>query len=411
MHRGIVSLVLSTCLAAAAMPLAVRAQPALPAKAPDPMVFYIAKGGPDACGPGCQEWIAADGDIDPNAGVRFWELLRRIGNARKPPVYFHSRGGSVLAGLEIGRLLRGRGLTSGVGLTVPAECDRRSPADAACEQLKRSGRELAAELNTLAGGCASACVYTVLGGTVRDIRAGARLGVHDTSPAATVKRFDESGHLVDEPQVLSAEAVGRNHDAYQNLLGRYLEIMGISPDLLAAAQAVGPDKLHFLTRAEIVAFGIDRRERVESTWSLTDRPAGLDAVKVVEARAGESGAFHAAMLTLTCRDARTVRLRYEHEIGGDDASASSALRLTAGERSFPLMRLGGLAQAPNGRPRESHGAELPLAALAASAFVIETAATSGQGPDAPAVASAGVAVQGAAPALVALARRCTSRVP
>ena len=31
------------------------------------MVFYVAKGEPGACGPGCQEWIAAEGFIDPNA--------------------------------------------------------------------------------------------------------------------------------------------------------------------------------------------------------------------------------------------------------------------------------------------------------------------------------------------------------
>jgi hypothetical protein len=40
--------------------------------------------------------------------------LRKLGS-RKLPVYFHSPGGSVIAAFQIGRLLRARGLTAGVG--------------------------------------------------------------------------------------------------------------------------------------------------------------------------------------------------------------------------------------------------------------------------------------------------------
>ena len=28
---------------------------------PEPMIFFLAKGERDACGPGCSEWIAAEG--------------------------------------------------------------------------------------------------------------------------------------------------------------------------------------------------------------------------------------------------------------------------------------------------------------------------------------------------------------
>ena len=50
MHRGIVSVVLSTCLAATAMAVGARAQAFPPTKVPEtgspeqPMVFYVAKG-------------------------------------------------------------------------------------------------------------------------------------------------------------------------------------------------------------------------------------------------------------------------------------------------------------------------------------------------------------------------------
>jgi hypothetical protein len=57
---------------------------------------------------------------------------------------------------------------------------------------------------------------------------------------------------------------------------------------------------------------------------------------------------------------------------------------------------------------EGHGAELPIAALDADAFLIEAVATSGQAPNSPAPPSARLAVQGAAPTVAALARRCGS---
>ena len=110
------------------------------------------------------------------------------------------------------------------------------------------------------------------------------------------------------------------------------------------------------------------------------------------------------MLSLTCRDATTVRLQYLHQIGAATTSEPTALRVTAGSRSFPLVRLGSTAQA--GNPVETHGAELPLAVLDAATFVIEASASSGQATDNPEAAPARLAVQAAAPALAALARRC-----
>jgi hypothetical protein len=410
MHRGIVSLVLSTCLVTA-MAAVVQGQPAPPAKAPDtrspppPMVFYVARGEPGACGPGCQEWIAAEGFIDPNAEPRLWELLRKIGNDRKPPVYFQSNGGSLTAGFQLGRLLRARGFTVGVGRTMPATCDRRNPADAACDELKRSGRELAAELDTRSGVCASACVYAILGGATRDVGAGAKLAVHDTSMPPSIRSYDEHGRIVDRPLKLSAEKVRIALAAGQEAIATYLKKMGISPDLLTAAHAVSADSLHVLTRDEIVAFGIDRRETVESTWSLVDNAPGVSAVKAIEAR--EGGAFRKAALSLTCRDATTVRLQYMHETP-DAAESPPGLRITAGARSVSLVRIEAATPGAD-RPRlKTLGAELPLAALDAAAFVIEPNATSGQDSDGAAPPSVRLSVQGAAPALAALARRCTS---
>src|SRR5947207_13332748 len=68
------------------------ASPATKAPQPHPMVFFLAKGEPDACGSGCSEWIAADGQFDFDAPDRFQTFLKRLGG-RTLPVYFRTPGG------------------------------------------------------------------------------------------------------------------------------------------------------------------------------------------------------------------------------------------------------------------------------------------------------------------------------
>ena len=112
------------------------------------MVFYLAKGEPDACGQGCGEWIAAEGEFDPGAPQRLRSLLTRLGK-RKLPIFFNSPGGLRQEAMSIGRMLRERQMTAGVSETIPADC--AAPAAPACQALKRSGQELASELRNVSG--------------------------------------------------------------------------------------------------------------------------------------------------------------------------------------------------------------------------------------------------------------------
>src|SRR6185503_6941695 len=59
-----------------------------------PMTLYVAKGEPDACGPGCNEWIAADGPVDPDVVRRLGDLLDTL-KGRNLPIMFNSGGGSL----------------------------------------------------------------------------------------------------------------------------------------------------------------------------------------------------------------------------------------------------------------------------------------------------------------------------
>src|SRR5262245_25006908 len=76
---------------------------------PPPMTFFVATGEADACGSGCEAWIAADGKIDLDAALRLRKLLAKLAQ-RRLPIYLHSGGGSVLGAIELGRLIRTRNI-------------------------------------------------------------------------------------------------------------------------------------------------------------------------------------------------------------------------------------------------------------------------------------------------------------
>ena len=99
----------------------VRPSQRIPASAAAPIAFYVVKGAADACGRGCDTWIAAEGQIDAGAAPRFRNFLRRLGD-RRLPIYFYSPGGNLEQALAIGAVLREKPVIVRVGRTVVTEC-------------------------------------------------------------------------------------------------------------------------------------------------------------------------------------------------------------------------------------------------------------------------------------------------
>src|ERR1700685_202744 len=58
------------------------------------LVIYLAKGAPNACGQGCDRWIAVEGKVDLAAAARVSRSLRDVKDTQRP-IYLHSPGGSV----------------------------------------------------------------------------------------------------------------------------------------------------------------------------------------------------------------------------------------------------------------------------------------------------------------------------
>jgi hypothetical protein len=229
-----------------------------PAVAPSssPIEFYLAHGDAGACGPGCSEWIAAEGKIDAAAADRFGQLLRTLKD-RRPPIYVHSPGGNINGALLLGRLIRDKKFEVSVGHTVPQGCVPDKTSDSACEAQKRSGKTVEAEIAQTSAQCNSACVYVLAAGVTRRVPPWVKLGIHDAGldPSATAPNG-----------VALAAGLRLVHARLRN----YLHVMGVEDSLFAATLGTPYESVRVLQRDDVVRFGIDRREFGETGWQFVD---------------------------------------------------------------------------------------------------------------------------------------------
>ncbi len=239
-----------------------------------PLVFYVARG-TDGCGEGCDEWIAAEGGFDLGSAQRLRAFLKTF-SGPVPPIYFQSPGGIQEEAIAIGRLMHEREMTAGVARTLPYGCAPGKETEERCLALKRSGQLIAAELRSAGASCSSACVYALLGAKVRLVPPDARLGVH----ASRRVRVYPDGRVT--------RTAGDDHARLAETtseLKHYVREMGVDVALIDTAFKTKFNDAYFLSRSEIVHFGIDTRAFQETRWTVTRR-GGAPAVGVQTDRRG-----------------------------------------------------------------------------------------------------------------------------
>lgn len=214
-----------------------RTAAATPAGAsPQPMVVVRMRG-EDRCGRRCPEWIVAEGAITPGTPALFRRLLAEIGSA-KLPVVLDSGGGDPEAAIQIGRMIRARGLTTIIGRSESQGCALRQDS---CRKVASAGLPFTGYV-VPSGECAKACLLVLAAGTQR------------------------IGYWISEAPFLGADAAA--------LAAAYLADMGISPGLIPRLRRSGLP----LDRAELLHFGFSTgRQRVEdftgSSICLRPEPA------------------------------------------------------------------------------------------------------------------------------------------
>jgi hypothetical protein len=268
-----------------------------------PMTFYVVKGAPDACGRGCDSWIAVEGQVDSTAALRFKKFLARVGN-RNLPLYFYSPGGNLDQALAMGGMLRERRAVARVARTVVKECGFEAQDSDACIKLKQSGRELHGDLWTRGATCNSACPYLMLGATSREIATDALLAVH--SPKVIV-HFRGNGAPTAE---MRAAATQRGIERADRMLASYIVKMGVDIRLLELARTIKFENMHVLTRDEIVGFGIDRRDFVETAWTFESSGRNMARKAVIE-RSDSEKSWRTTQWRIVCFNADQFELDFQ----------------------------------------------------------------------------------------------------
>jgi hypothetical protein len=271
-----------------------RPAPARPAARPiqaHPVVFYVAKGAPDACGRGCDTWIGIEGQIDTGAAARFRKFFKPLRD-RNLPIYITSPGGNLEQALAMGTFLHAKPAVVRVARTVARECGFEAQDSDVCIKLKQSGREITSDLWTRNAICNSACPYFLLGASTREIAPDTSLGVH------SAKVITQFLGVVPTAEMLAAANL-RGRERSNGLLASYFARMGADTGLLKLVSTVKFEDVHVLTRAEIIRFGIDRREEVETPWQFENGGRSM-AGKVVTQKVEDDNSYRLLQWRLIC---------------------------------------------------------------------------------------------------------------
>jgi hypothetical protein len=324
-----------------------------------PLVFFLARA-TGGCGEGCDEWIAAEGGFDVGSADRLRAFLRKF-PGRTPPIYFQSPGGIQEEAIAIGRLMHERGMTAGVARTLPYGCAPGKETGDRCVALKRSGQPIAAELRSTGASCSSACVYALLGAKTRLVPPDARLGVHASRRV----------HVYPDGRVTRTSGDDARLAEATNELKDYVQEMGVDVALIDTAFKIKFSDAYFLSRNEIVHFGIDTRAFQETRWTVLDpasrRPSAFKLV--VEAR-GEKD-VSTSLVQLACTGQDEIRIGYVRPVEANEV-APAVVRVMGGDRHAtfarpgPMVRISALDNAALFEPR---------AALAPIDFLEAAAAT------------------------------------
>ncbi len=244
------------------------------------MTFFLASNGGNCVG--C-EWVAAQGEITPDTPEVFRQFIELSGSPYR--LVFHSPGGNLIAGIQLGEMIRQTGATTMIGETVRMEA------------------QYGESETTIPGVCASACTFAFIGGTERFVSDDDRLGVH---------------------QFYSSDDATMDSEVVQALVGFSLIHtlqMGVDAGVIVAASGTSPNEIHWFNREELVLFGLDTSGSFVEPWVLEPYRAGT----VLTTRLHTSTRRSVAV-TLFCR---TQPNRWHLLLTEEDSSG--AMQLTTGD--------------------------------------------------------------------------------
>lgn len=175
-----------------------------------PMTVVLVRGWSQSCEPSCPEWIAAEGEITSATPAAFQRAFKAMGKKRLP-IIIRSPGGSINAAVDIGRMIRKRGLDVAVGATRFQGC---GPLDKSCKLPPEQQGIYRGAAMDIGGFCNSACPLILAAGKTRLAAYGTQIGVHQPKTIWTQQRYTyrETYRIINgKKKVLSRKIVGRSN--------------------------------------------------------------------------------------------------------------------------------------------------------------------------------------------------------
>lgn len=234
-----------SCLVCIISPTTLMAQKSRPAataaKSSKQMSFSLHH---EDSGSSSQFFLLAEGVITAETPRRFESFMRTVRDGN-PVVYFNSPGGNLLAGIELGLMIRRRGLDTYVGGEYVSFVFKNN------KEVYRTIVEESA--------CFSACAYAFLGGTSRRIASDKAFGVH---------------------QFYSKQDGGESRAQISlTVLANYLDEMGVDRKVLDIASLTAPNRIQLVSIAASRQLNIDNTNPPKGEWSIrTDDSGKLYAI-------------------------------------------------------------------------------------------------------------------------------------
>lgn len=281
------------------------------------MIFFVAKGAPNACGPGCSEWIAAEGAFDSTVAKRFKEFFESLPR-RDLPIFFNSIGGNTQQAALMAPVLRDNRMKAGVARTLPEGCSADVANNEACRRLIQSKAEVKARLLTKGAWCNSACGIAFVGASSRQVAVDARMGIHAAVLIGDSKGKEESANWAHK---------------------RFLIQMGIDPGLVDLMNSIPFHRGRFMSRDEITRFGIETRGFYETRWFVDRKPSPnlMEQLSIRKSVTQEekdgSGEYRAAQLIALC-SLREPHLLYRREMWKNENSGGASVNLGGSTLQF-----------------------------------------------------------------------------
>src|SRR6266498_4586744 len=192
-------------------------------------------------GSGTIFYILAEGTITSETPKQFYQFARKLldsDDERPDFVFFNSLGGSLAAGLEMGKMIRRLGLNTLVG-----------------GKYKAIGKALHSQVTTVNNGvCYSACAYAFLGGVGRRVTESGTFGVHQFYGAQ-------------KDSAASAQVT-------MTLLAEYLNVMGVGRELLTVASLTPSKQMGVLTVRQAQELNVDNSSPPLSEWTIDATSSG-----------------------------------------------------------------------------------------------------------------------------------------